>query len=309
LPRFHPGITFVELLYWITLPIGVLAVIVMAVILLRHWKEIRLLNPDSIAEERERQKRDELLLQRLSRVKSQKVAPFKAILNGIIFAVKTAYHAAYIRLVRLEKFYKQATAPFAMMAPSTKERVKALIDEARSLARDMKWADAERRYLEALQVDNRNVDAYKGLGIIYLKQKLYPQAKETFEFIFKSRKADDVVYAAMAEIAEAEKDYIRAEEMRMKAVELRPRLPNRHAELAEFYMDRQEITKAWPHARQAAQLDPKSSRYLELSLETAILLGDREEARRRYDKLRVLSEDRPKLNALKERIEAMGEGK
>lgn len=293
------------LLYWITLPIGILAIIVMIVILMRHWKEIRLLNPDSITEERERQKRDELLLQRLSRVKSRKVAPFKAILNGAVYAVKTAYHAAYIRLVRLEKFYKQATAPFAMMAPSTKERVKVLVDEARSLARDMKWADAERRYLEALAIDNRNFEAYKGLGTIYLKQKLYPQAKETFEFVLKSRKADDVVYAAMAEIAEAKDDFVRAEEMRIKAVELRPRLPNRHAELAEFYLERGEIRKAWPHARQAAELDSKSARYLELSLEAAILLGDREEARRRYDKLRVLSDDRPKLQALKDRIDAI----
>lgn len=293
------------MIFWITLPIAGVSLIIIFVVLVRHWKEIRLLDPESIAEERERKKRDDLLLQRLSRVKSEKVAPFRVAFQRGIVAAKTAYHAAYLKLVKLEKFYKQATAPFAMMAPSTKDRIKALIDDARSLARDMKWADAERRYLEALTIDPHHYEAYKGLGTIYLKQKLYPQAKETFEFILKSRKADDAVFAAIADIAEAEGDTDRAEVMRLKAVEFRPRLPNRHAELAAFYLGHDEAEKAWPYALRATELDPKSARYLELSLEAAILLGDREEARRRYDKLRVLSEDRPKLQAFKDRIDEM----
>lgn len=293
------------MLYIITLTIAGLAVILMAVILLRHWKEIRLLNPDSIQEERERQKRDALLLQRFERMKTSKIGPMRAVMQRILLEGKKAYHEVYLRLVRLERFYKQAKAPFAIMAPSAKDRIKLLLDEARSLARDLKWADAERRFLEVLSVDQRNTDAYKGLGTIYLKQKLYPQARETFEFLVKIKKVDDACFAALAEIAEEEGDMGKAEEMRKKAVELRPRLPNRHAELAELYLEVNQPQKAWSHMKRATELDPKSAKYLELSLETAIVLGDRNEAKRRYDKLRLLSEDRPKLQSLKERIDAM----
>jgi len=289
----------------ISLSILALAVIVMAVLVLRHWKEIRLLNPDSIQEERERQKRDELLQQRFVRMTKEKIGPIKTLVFHVTTQIKKGYHAVYLKYVRLEKFYSQAKSPFATVAPSVKDRIKVLLDEARSLARDLKWADAERRYLEVLGTDARNVDAYKGLGTIYLKQKLYPQARETFEYLVKSKKADDIAFAALAEIEEANGNLTAAEANRRSAIEVRPRLANRHAELADFYLAHDQATKAWPYAKRANELDPKSAKYLELSLEVAILLGDRNEAKRRYDKLRLLSEDHPRLQSLKDRIEAI----
>lgn len=294
-----------SMLYLLTLSIAGIAVVVMIVILLRHGKELRLLNPESIAEERERRKLNELLLRRFARMRFEKLAPLKAILHRAFYECKKAYHEVYLRLVRLEKFYKQAKAPFAMMAPSVKDRIKALLHEARALARDLKWADAERRFLEILSIDARNTDAYQGLGTIYIKQKLYPQARETFEFLVKIKKADDACYAALADIAEAEGNSTAAETLRIKAVELRPRLPNRHAELANLYLSRTQLQKAWAHAKRSTELDPKSAKYLDLSLEIAILLGDRQEAKRRYDTLRLLSEDQSRLQAFKERIEAI----
>lgn len=294
------------MIYWITLAIAGVALLIMAVTLFRHWREIRLIDPGSIQEERERRKRDELILQRLERIRSDKFGPLALGFKRLAVWGKTVFHAAYIRLIRLEKFYTQAKSPFAFIAPSAKERIKLILDEARSLARDQKFAEAEKRYLEILSIDARHWDAYKGLGLIYIKQKLWQQAKETFEFLSKSKKADDAVFAALAEISENDGDFVKAEDFRKKAVEFRPRLANRQSEMASFYLERGEPQKAWPFAKRANELDPKSARYLEISLDTAILLGDRLEAQRRYDKLRLLSEDRPKLQAYKDKIDALG---
>lgn len=294
------------MIYWFTFTIAGAALLVILGIVLRHWKEIRLLNPESIKEEREKKKRDELMLKRFERMRNEKIAPFKAMFQRAIFLMKTSYHAVYIRLVKLERFYTQAKTPFAFISPSVKDRIRSLLDDARSLARDTKYADAERRYLEALTVDKRCWDAYKGLGAIYLKQKMYAQARETFDFLHHSKKADDAVFSGLGEIAESEGDVARAEDMRRRAVEFRPRLPQRHAEMAEFYLQHGEPVKARPFAKRATDLDPKSAKYLELSLETAILLGDRNEARKLYDKFRLHSEDRVKLQALKDKIDAIG---
>ncbi len=293
------------MIYWITLPLAGIALIVILMTLFRHWKEIRLLKPESIQEERERLTRDQVIQQRFERVKADKLGPIVMLLKRAILYGKTAYHAVYLKLVRLEKYYNQAKTPFAFITPSAKDRIKTLLDDARSLQRDLKWAEAERRYLDVLALDSHNWDAYRGLGGIYLKQKLWPQAKETFEFLLKMKKADDACFAALAEIAEAEGDLVRAEDMRRKAVEFRPRSAHRQSELAAFFLQQAQAGKAWPFAKRAVELDPKSSRYLELSLEAAIILGNRLEAQRRYDKLRLLSEDRPKLQALKEKIEGM----
>ncbi len=296
------------MLYWITLPIAAAAFFVIVVLFLRHWKEIRLLDPGSIQEERERRKRDELVLQRFERMTHQKFAPFKALFLGVIIGIKKSYHRVYLRLVRLERFYTQAKTPFAFIAPSVKDRLKLLLDEARSLVRDTKYADAERRYLEALSIDKRCWDAYKGLGNIYLKQKMYNQARETYEFLLHRKKADDVVFAALAEIADAEGNTSGAEDLLRRALEFRPRLPQRHAKLAEFYLEHKQPAKAWPFAKRALEMDEKSLKYVELSMETAILLGDRIEAHRCFDRFRLLSDDQTKIQAIKDRIDALGEG-
>jgi len=294
------------MLYVVALIVAALALLTILVVILRHWKKIRLINPESIKEELDKRKRDQLMLNRLQRIKSDKIGPLMLLSKRLMTYGKTIFHALYIRLIRLERYYKQAKAPFANIAPSQKERLKVLLDDARSQARDLRWAEAEKRFLEVLALDRQNWDAYKGLATIYLKQKLYPQAKETFEFMEKMKKADDVVYAGLAEIAESEEDWIKAEAMRLKALEVRPRLANRHADLAEFYLDRKNAEKAWQYAQSSTELDSKSARYLELSVEAAILLGNRREAQGKYDKLRLVSEDRTRLQSLKDKIEAIG---
>jgi len=291
------------MLTWILSALALVSALVAVFLILRHWSEIRLLDPDSIKEEKARQKRDSLVAQRFTRLQADKLAPAKYLYQQGVFQTKKAFHQAYLRLVRLDRLYQQAKRPFAKVALNEQERMKTLLDEARSLARDLKWAEAEKRYLEVLLLDNRNVDAYKGIGQIYLKQKMYPQAKETFEYLDKVRQADDASYAALADIAEAEGEIGKAEEMRSRAVELRPRLACRHAELAKHYADRQEYAKAWPSAKRASDLEPKSAKYCELALECALVLGDWNEAKRRYDKLRLLSEDYQRLQQFRERID------
>lgn len=282
-----------------------LAVLVMVLVVFRHWKEIRLLDPQSIKEVREGQKRDELLLQRIDRLAKEKIAPVHraALKMGELGA--RAAEKLQERMRHLEQFYAQAKTPFSGTTSSQTERINMLVHEGRAFIRDLKWADAERKFIEVLGIDARNKEAFNGLGLIYLKQKMFTQARETFEFLVRSKQADDVAFASLAEIEELEGHLGRAEEMRRKAVESRPRLPNRQAELAELYLKLQLPAKAWPHAKRAADLDPKSSRYLEVSLDTAILLGNRNEAKRRYDRLRLLSEDPSTLQGYKDRIDAL----
>jgi len=159
--------------------------------------------------------------------------------------------------------------------------------------------------LEVLALDKRDEDAFRQLGQIYLKQKLYPQAKETFEFLQKIGKADDASFAGLAEIAEAEGNLALAELMRKKAIEASPRQPHRYAELAQFYLDQDKPEQAWPNAQKASELEAGSAKYLELSLETAILLGDQEEARARYNRLRLLIDDQARFQTWKEKIDAL----
>lgn len=294
-----------QIFIWISFAIAGICAGGVLYLFFKHWHEIRLIDPESIKEEKERLRREELVKERFNRLKSGKVMPVKAFYKRAVFSAKTSFHRVYLRLVKINKIYEQAKKPFAQVAPSQEERIKTLLDEARSLARDLKWADAEKRYLEILLMDNRNADAYKGIGLIYLKQKLLPQARETFEYLIKVKQADDIVYAGLADVAMQEGNKREEEAMRLKAIEVRPRLANRHAELAKFYCSHGYFKEAWPSAKRATDLDPKSAKYQEIALECLIEMSDWAEAKRRYDKLRLLIDDQPKLQKFKEKLDVL----
>ena len=285
--------------------IAAIALVVMGLLVVKHWKEVRLLDPMSIKEEQTKKKREEMLQRRFERMSSDRVEAVKRAGRQIGRSATQSYRRLYRRLQSFENIYRKTSNPLSTMAPSSRERIKTLLSDARSLMRDLKWADAERRLLEVLALDKRDEDAFRQLGQIYLKQKLYPQAKETFEFLQKIGKADDASFAGLAEIAEAEGNLALAELMRKKAIEASPRQPHRYAELAQFYLDQDKPEQAWPNAQKASELEAGSAKYLELSLETAILLGDQEEARARYNRLRLLIDDQARFQMWKEKIDAL----
>jgi tetratricopeptide (TPR) repeat protein len=285
--------------------VAALALAVVIFLIAKHWKDIRLLDPQSIREQRLKAERSKVIERRFERMTSDRVAAMSRAARQLGRRATERYRRVYNRLLSLDRVYRKVTSPLAAMAPSQRERVKALLSEARSLVRDLKWADAERRCLEVLSLDARHAEAYKLLGLIYLKQKLYPQAKETFEYLVKTKKGDDSTFAGLADIAEASGDMARAEAMRLKAVEASPRQAFRQAEAAQFFIDRGRGEQAWPFAARASELEPGSAKYLELSLEAAILLGDRNEAETRYRRLRLLSDDPNRFQSWKEKLEAL----
>ncbi len=181
-----------------------------------------------------------------------------------------------------------------------------MLREAASVAAGGDAARAERIYVEILKMNPRQGDAYRGLGMLYLLNRQYRQAKETLDYLVRIGGADGEVFAGLGTIAEANGAYTEAEAMRKRALEAEPDAAKRHAELAAFYVRRETPRLAWGLAKKACELDPSSSAYLELSVASAILLADRKEADARYERLRLMGYDRSKLQRLKEKLDALG---
>ncbi|GMU25749.1 MAG: hypothetical protein AMXMBFR16_06540 [Candidatus Uhrbacteria bacterium] len=292
------------MLLWASLVLALLAAGVIALVLVKHWGEIRLLNPETIRAEQERKARDRMVRDRFQRRLRVLTAPLGQAGRRAVAAFKQRYRRMESRL---------AKAAGASMAGSNDDGdardMKSKLQEARALLRDGKWAEAERAFLEILKRDKRRIEGYRGLALLYLQTKQYKQAKELFHFLIRIHGDDDSTYAGLGDIEEAEGDLGQAEHMRKKALEKNPRLAKRHAELAQFYVKYGSPEYAWVHAKKACELDPKSPRFLELSVETAILVRDRAEAERRYDRLRLVSHDRSKLQSLQEKIDALPLGR
>ncbi len=288
-----------------SLGITIVALGTMGVIVARHWNEMRLLDPTSVKSEQQRRQRYHLIEQRLQRLTSDRLEPLYRLSRRVrVLAERQARHWE-ARLYAFERMYRRVQSPLAAMSPSVRERVQSLMSEGKSLARDQKWVDAERRFLEVLSLNTHHIEAYKGLGQIYLKQKLYPQARETFDFVLKIRKNDDAAFSALADIAEAEGDVAQAESLHLKAVAAAPKQAQHQASLATFYLDREQAAKAKPFAVRASELEPSSPKYTELCLATAVALQDVAESRHRYQRLRLLTDDANKLQAWKKKVETL----
>jgi tetratricopeptide (TPR) repeat protein len=289
------------MLIWIAAILLIAAVITVGVVFLKHWKEIRLLDPETIRVEQERKTRERIVNHRFERRVASVIVPVKRVGSLAAEKLLKTYRQVENRLARAA----HAGPHSGQTTEVLPEDVKLLLDEAHAFARDEVWPEAEHAYLEVLKHDERQLEAYRGLAALYLAQKQYEQARETFQFLERIHGANDASYAGLAEIAEAEGNLRLAERMRKQAIEKNPKQAIRHAELARFYLTHDSPDYALAEARRAADLEPDAPAFLELCMESAILVRDRNEAERRYDRWHLLTTDRQKLQTYRDKIDAL----
>ena len=293
------------MLLWISLFCALVSAGIIAYLLSRHWKEIRLLDTDTIKSEQERNARNRIVRERFERQLKKWSVPVKRATRTMSQRLASSIQQMESHVKGQKKESSGENASEGKKQPKTK--VEKMLALANQLATEKKVSRAERIYLEILKLDMRQPDAYQGLGELYLSDRQYKQAKETLQFLVSLNAATDQTYASLAKIAEVDGNMGKAEEMRKKALERSQNAPRRQAELAEHYLKCHKPNLAWEHAQSAMRSDGENERYIELSAESAILLGDRESAERLYQDLRLRDYDQIKLESLKEKIEEMEE--
>jgi len=95
-------------------------------------------------------------------------------IEGVPVEEKTHFDAE--KLLSLLKRKKQDDAEIEIQQ-NTDPNLK----KAEDLFRKKQFISAEKWYLEAIKTDPRNDKIYARLGIIYIKQKNYPDARDAFE--------------------------------------------------------------------------------------------------------------------------------
>ncbi|MFA5129919.1 MAG: hypothetical protein WC477_03285 [Patescibacteria group bacterium] len=290
------------MLFWISLILTIISGAVLIWLLIQHWREIRLLDPNTIRAEQERTARDRIVRDRFDRMLKRWSAPLRQAGRRM-----TRGLASTIRDVEQKLGVTTVTEDGTRMTRGSSGRIAEWMEEAATFAKEGKINRAERLYLEVLKVDMRHAGAYRGLGELYLADRQFPQAKETFQFLVSLGRADDAVYSGLATIAEAGGLFIEAEQDRKRAIELSPTSALRYGELADHYLKRMMGREALVAATKAVELDTGEFRYLELSARSAILLRDRVAAESFLRELRLNGYDRTKLETIKEMVDEMNE--
>jgi len=250
----------------ILIAIGLVA---LGVIIGRHLGELRVLNVESLPGAREKKVKQTIIADRMRRMGREKMVVWSSRLAPLAGALDHFGERMRKHIARLELSYEQAKRLALGSRGKRTAQIVGLLREAEELAHQDQFENAENKYIAVVTLDPKNVDAYEGLGNLYMKMKKFEEAREAFSFILKMRKADASVETSLGEVALAE--------------------------------GKPEV--ALPHFKRAVDRRPGNPKYLDFYIETALAIGSKKDAERGLSLMRATNPENQKIAEWQHRIE------
>lgn len=259
--------------YWlIPLIVIIASLLTLVVILARNISRLRVVNVESVPAERAKRVKERLIAEHFTRSQAEQ---WRRIGRAILSAWKLFSRMArriVQRLNRLEQHYqKLKNVSFPATVAKDPELLKKLFDEAEALARKGDAAGAEKRYVEVISYSPTYVEAYEGLGNLYLAGKQFTQAREALEFAMRLDAKNASALMSMADL-----------------------------EIAQGFPD-----KALEHLRKAVEIRPKNPRYLDAYLEAAFSAGAVSDAKNGLERLKEVNPENQKIPVFEERLKEL----
>ncbi len=261
-------------MWWFVIPgvvIG-LALAALAVIVVRKFPELAIIDVATIARERDASVKKGIIAGRAERFGKRWALQLKAAVGPAAAAVHAGVRDLAARAADLEKQYRHIGMAAGSGEKVAGERqVRELMEQAQAHARAGRASDAESAYIHVISKSPKYVKAYEELGRLYMREKQWKEAEETFHFLLKLDAKDASVLANLGELETA----------------------------------RGELTAALVHYRAAVALKPANPKYLDLLLDAAISAGDRDLARETFSRLKESNAENNKLTEFETRIREM----
>lgn len=239
-------------------------------ILFRRIPSVALIDVKNLPVDKAAKKKEEIIADRIVRTAVAKSVPVRKVVSAAWEWLRERFRSLAHKAFELErKSERVARAQWDALTAST--RMHALMREGDQLVKEDKFPEAEKRYIEALSIEQKNPKLYEKLGRLYLRNKQYDQARDTFRFASRLSPNDASVVASLGEVA----------------------------------MAREEYSDAVTYFQHAVSLRPRSPRYLDFFLEACIAGGNQPMAREALSQLSMVNPDNAKLPDFDRRIKGM----
>ncbi len=301
------------MLFIISIILAVLSLLVITLIISKHYHQILLLNVDSLPFMREEQKKDELIRKKAVQKSSAVHAQVRSSVITPIVVFARSIQKGFRRFVgKIERrAMMHDTKKRSLETPEEESRreltIRELMFEAKRDTMQEDYDTAEKKYLAVLRQDPKNTDAYHGLAGVYQKQGQNLEAKETYQFILQINPSDDQTLVKLGEMYEEEGRLEKAVEYYEQAVLSNPHNPVRFAKLYDLLFELKQYEVALEAIQQALEIEPANPKYLDNFTEAAILLKRKELAEKGYRELRMINPENQKLQLFRQRIDEIQE--
>lgn len=140
------------------------------------------------------------------------------------------------------------------------------------------YPDAERQLIKAIAKDSKNEAAYSTLGKLYLLQKKFDEAIQTYKFLLKHFPENDSYWANLGQSHHGHKLYGQAVEAYEKAIEFAPDNAKRYVNLGLTLEAQKHIEEAILNYRKALDLEKNNTQFTLALAEALAKKGEKEEA-------------------------------
>lgn len=249
---------------------------IIVIIVVRKFPAMANLNVDEIPAEKEAKFKERIISNRLKRNFVKWNSKFMKIILPAGAAIGNFFKTLAKKIYDL-KDDVEAADNNGFSEAELKQKMEKMFIEAEELMKKSEFSEAEKRYIEIIGMDSKNIKAFDALANIYFERKEYNEAKQTFSHILKlAENSDDESGFSQIYFELALAD---------KAME------NNHEALA--------------NVKKALAIEPNNPRYLDTMLEISIIIKDKALALEVFEKLKSANPENKKLDELKSQIDEL----
>ena len=224
---------------------------------------------------------------------SKLVGPALGSIGGQVKKVKEA-------VIAWEEKYRQKPVK-EKVTPKTLDELFSDIDE---LLDQEDLAGAEKKAIEVIARNNKNIRAYEALGDIYFLGESWGQAEEVYKYLIKLLLLGDQQKNRPADLVKSQK-LEDLESSFLGVIEVDPKIAIYYYRLGEVFEETQRLDRALESYLKSATVEPNNPKYLDKIIELAIKVEDIGLAKKTYRHLKKINPENSKVKEYFETLEKM----
>ncbi len=274
---------------------------VIIVIVFRKFSVLASLDVENIPAEKEARFKERIISNRLKRNVIKWWAKLNRVLSPAGQALANLFKTSLNKLYRLRSDYKGQDEENI----SSENKIEQLFAQAEDFCKRDDSESAEKKYIEIIGLDSKNINAFKALGRVYFEKKEYEEAKQTFEHILKLKEDDEDIYNNLAQIAKEKGDLNQAKDEYIKSLNINKQNAQTYFSLALVYQAMGKWSDTIKSLKKALKIEPSNPRYLDTMLEISIIIKDKVLALDAYQKLLKTNPENNKIAEFKKQIDEL----
>lgn len=269
------------------IPFFIIIISFLAIIFIigRKWSALKVIDIDTVSEEKESKMKKNILELRLKRNFGKFYQILSLFLRPFFEKMLIWVRHFYYRILELEKKYKDESRKKISGQVAPEEGIYQYLQEAQKI---MKTEDvplaAEELYIKVIEIDNKNIDAYKGLFEIYLRTRDFRKAKEVARYLLRL----------------SLEDYREDQNLEKKH-----NVASCYARLGEMEQNLENASLAIRNYKEALKIHPNNPKFLDLLLKVSIIEKDKKLARSTLQRLKIADPENQKIIDLEKEVEEL----